>query len=111
LGALLFVATLGLSAALAWQAVRSAASHRAAAEASLSHHATIAAWHFGRAGRSWVGWGMDQAGEQLLRGTMQPDPLPGPELVSKVLAQKDCDDMCMTAARTVFRVLNQPGAR
>ena len=88
LGALLFVATMGLAAALAWQAARASASHRAAAEASLIHHATIAAWRFSREGRSWIGYGMSQAGDQLLRETTQHDSLPGPELVRRVLAEK-----------------------
>lgn len=104
LGALLLVATLGLAGAIAWQAVRAAASHRAAAEASLSHHATIAAWRFAREGRSWLGWGMDQAENLLRRATAGREGLPGPELLEELLAEKDCD--CMTAgfARTVFRV-------
>ena len=41
LAAALFAATIGLAGALAYQAARAAASHRAAAEASLVHHATI----------------------------------------------------------------------
>jgi signal transduction histidine kinase len=106
LGALLLVATLGLAGAIAWQAVRAAASHRAAAEASLIHHATIAAWRFAREGRSWLGFGMDQAENLLRRVTTGREGLPGPELLEELLAEKDCD--CMTAgfARTVFRVLH-----
>jgi signal transduction histidine kinase len=105
LGALLLVATLGLAGAIAWQAARAAASHRAAAEASLTHHATIAAWRFAREGRSWLGWGMDQAENLLRRVTTGREGLPGPELLEELLAEKECD--CMTAgfARTVFRVL------
>ena len=68
LGGLLFLATMGLAAALAWQAAGAAASHRAAAEASLTHHATIAAWRFSREGRSWVGYGMGQAGRPAHAG-------------------------------------------
>jgi signal transduction histidine kinase len=105
LGALLLVATLGVAGAIAWQAVRAAASHRAAAEASLVHHATIAAWRFAREGRSWLGFGMDEAENLLRRATMGRRRLPGPELLEELLAEKDCD--CMTAgfARTVFRVM------
>ena len=111
LGVLLFVATMGLAVALAWQAARAAASHRYAAEASLAHHATIAAWRFSREGRSWVGYGMSQAGEQLLQETAQRDVLPGPELLRKVLAEKECDCMSAGFSRAVFRVLNQPDAK
>jgi signal transduction histidine kinase len=109
-GAVLFVAAMGLAAALAWQAARAAASHRAAAEASLTHHATIAAWRFSREGRSWVGFGMSQAGDQLLHETAERDALPGPELVRRVLAEKECDCMSAGFSRAVFRVLNRPGA-
>jgi signal transduction histidine kinase len=110
LGALLLVATLGLAGAIAWQAVRAAASHRAVAEASLTHHATIAAWRFAREGRSWLGFGMDQAENLLRRETAARAGLPGPELLEELLAEKDCD--CMTAgfARTVFRVMNDSAA-
>ena len=111
LGAVLFAATMGLAAALAWQAARAAASHRAAAEASLTHHATIAAWRFSREGRSWVGYGMSQAGEQLLHETAQRDALPGPELLRRVLAEKECDCMSAGFSRAVFRVLNQRDAK
>jgi signal transduction histidine kinase len=110
LGALLLVATLGVAGAIAWQAVRAAASHRAAAEASLTHHATIAAWRFAREGRSWVGFGMDQAENLLRREAATLASLPGPELLEELLAEKECD--CMTAgfARTVFRVVHDSGA-
>jgi len=111
LGALLFVATMGLAAALAWQAARAAASHRYAAEASLVHHATIAAWRFSREGRSWIGYGMSQAGDQLLQETAPREVLPGPELLQRVLAEKDCDCMSAGFSRAVFRVLNQPDAK
>jgi len=108
LGGALFVATMGLAAALAWQATRAAQSHREAAEASLAHHATIAAWRFAREGRSWVGYGMDQAGNLLLRETGPRDTLPGPEIVRRLLAEKECDCMSAGFSRTVFRVLNEP---
>jgi signal transduction histidine kinase len=111
LGAVLFAATLGLAGALAWQAARAGASHRAAAEASLSHHATIAAWRFSREGRSWVGYGMNEAGNQLLRETAQREELPGPELLKRVLAEKECDCMSAGFSRGVFRVLNRPDAQ
>jgi hypothetical protein len=106
LGALL----LGVAGAIAWQAVRAAASHRAAAEASLTHHATIAAWRFAREGRSWVGFGMDQAENLLRREAATRASLPGPELLEELFAEKECD--CMTAgfARTVFRVVHDSGA-
>jgi signal transduction histidine kinase len=110
LGAVLFLATMGLAAALAWQAVRAAASHRAAAETSLAHHATIAAWRFSREGRSWIGYGMSQAGDLLLQETSRLAALPGPELLERVLAEKECDCMSAGFARTVFQLRNQPGA-
>jgi signal transduction histidine kinase len=106
LGALLFLATMGTAGALAWQAARAAASHRAAAETALAHHAAIAAWRFAREARSWVGYGIDEAGSQLLRETSQRRVLPGPEILQDLLATRDCD--CVTAAfgRTFFRVTN-----
>jgi signal transduction histidine kinase len=104
----LFVATLGLAGALAYQAASAAASHRATAEASLAHHATIAAWRFSREGRSWVGYGMTQAGELLLHEVGQHATLPGPELLRRLLAEKDCDCMSAGFSRAVFRVSNQP---
>ena len=108
LGALLFLGALALAAVLANQAARSAAIHRYAAEATLSHHATIAAWRFAREGRSWIGWGMGQAGDQLLHEVASLPALPGPELLQKVLAQKDCDCMSAGFSRTVFLVRNVP---
>lgn len=108
LGALLFFATMGLAAALAWQAVGAATSHRAAAEASLSHHATIAAWRFSREGRSWVGYGMGQAGDLLMQETSPRAALPGPEVLRRLLAEKECDCMSVGFSRTVFRVVNEP---
>ena len=108
LGGVLFVATLGLAGGLAYQAASAAASHRAAAEAALAHHATIAAWRFSREGRSWVGWGMSQAGELLLHEVGQHATLPGPELLRRLLAEKDCDCMSAGFSRAVFRVSNQP---
>jgi signal transduction histidine kinase len=105
LGAVLLVATLGLTGALAWQAARAAASHRAATEAALTHHATIAAWRFAREGRSWLGWGMDQAATLLTQEASRRAALPGPEILAQLLAEKECD--CMTAgfARTIFRAV------
>jgi len=111
LGGLLFGATLGLAGALAYQAASAAASHRAAAEASLAHHATIAAWRFSREGRSWVGYGMTQAGELLLHEVGQHETLPGPGLLRRLLAEKDCDCMSAGFSRTVFRVSNESNAK
>src|SRR6185436_20284767 len=91
LGALLFVATLGLAVDLAYQAVRAEASHRAAAEAALLHHATTAAWRLAREGRSWVGYGMNEAGFSLRREAGTGAGLPGPELIVRALAPKYCD--------------------
>jgi signal transduction histidine kinase len=108
LGGLLFVATMGLAAALAWQAANAAASHRAAAEASLNHHATIAAWRFAREGRSWVGYGMGMAGDLLMQETSPGQALPGPEILRRLLAEKECDCMSAGFSRTVFRVVNEP---
>ena len=110
LSAFLFLATMGLAAALAWQAAGAAASHRAAAETSLAHHATIAAWRFSREGRSWIGFGMTQARDLLLQETSRLPALPGPELLLRVLAEKECDCMSAGFARTVFLLRNQPGA-
>ena len=106
LAAVLFMATMALAAALAWQAAGAAASHRAAAEATLTHHAIIAAWRMSREGRSWVGYGMSQAEDQLLRETAQHSELPGPELLRRALAEKDCDCMSAGFSRAVFRMVN-----
>ena len=108
LGAALFTATMGIAAALAWQAARATASHRAAAETALAHHATIAAWRFAREARSWIGYGIGEAGGQLLRETSARSTLPGPEILLRLLAEQECD--CVTAAygRTFFRVTNNP---
>ena len=103
LAALLFAATLVVAAALAQQAAGAAASHRAAAEATLTHHATMAAWRFAREGRSWVGYGMSDAATRLNREAPRARPA-GPELVSLVLREKECDCMSAGFARTVFRV-------
>src|SRR5690242_10188621 len=111
LAAVLFTATLGLAAALAWQAAGAAAAHREAVEATLTHHAIIAAWRMSREGRSWVGYGMAQAEEALLRETAQHPELPGPEMLKRVLAEKDCDCMSAGFSRAVFRVLNEPEAK
>jgi signal transduction histidine kinase len=111
LGALLFATTMGLAAALAWQAARAASSHRAAAEASLTHHAVIAAWRFSREGRSWVGFGMNQAGDMLQSEIAGRRDLPGPEVLRRVLAEKECDCMSAGFSRTVFQVINQPNPK
>ena len=111
LAAVLFTATLGLAAALAWQAAGAASAHREAVEATLTHHAIIAAWRMSREGRSWVGYGMAQAEEALLRETAQHPELPGPEMLKRVLAEKDCDCMSAGFSRAVFRVVNEPEAK
>src|SRR5678815_574085 len=81
LGVVLVVVTLGLAAALAYQAVRAAGSHRAAVEAALDHHATTIAWRFAREARSWVGFGMNEAGDALQRDVARRSVLPGPEVL------------------------------
>ncbi len=103
LGGFLFGATMLVAAALAYQAARAAASHRAAAEATLEHHATIAAWRFARDARSWVGYGMSDAADRLSREAPRA-VLAGPELISTVLAEQECDCMSAGFSRTVFRV-------
>ncbi|MEO8450010.1 MAG: HAMP domain-containing sensor histidine kinase [Gemmatimonadota bacterium] len=113
LGALLLLATLALAGALAQQATRAAASHRATAEGMLGDYAAIAAWQFTREARSWLGFGMSQAENVIAREIPAPGkgPLPGPEMLRRVLAEKECD--CVTAgfARTVFRVTRAPAAQ
>src|SRR5262245_33504037 len=104
LGALLVAATLALAGALAYQAVGAASSHRAAVEAALAHHATTVAWRFAREARSWVGYGMNDANDAIAREVAHSEPPPGPEVLSRVLAEKFCD--CMTAgfAHTLVRL-------
>src|ERR1043166_3886342 len=111
LAAVLFTATLPLAGALAGQAAGAAAAHREPVEATLTHHAIIAAWRMSREGRSWVGYGMAQAEEALLRETAQHPVLPGPEVLRKVLAEKDCDCMSAGFSRAVFRVMNEAEAK
>jgi signal transduction histidine kinase len=95
---------MGLAAALAYHAVHAAASHEGAVEASLTHHADIAAWRFSRDARIWLGYGMAEASDQLGRAIAQRAPLPGPEILHRVLGEKDCDCMSAGFSRTVFRV-------
>jgi signal transduction histidine kinase len=108
LGATLFVVTMGLAAALAYQAVGAAAAQRTAAEATLAHHATIAAWRFAREGRSWLDFGMAQAGDLLFKEIVRGETLPGADVLQRLLADKECDCMSAGFARTVFRVLTEP---
>ena len=89
-------------------AFRAAGSHRAAVEAALDHHATTIAWRFAGEARSWVGFGMNEAGDALQRDVSRNTVLPGPEVLERLLAKKYCD--CMTAAfgRTFVRVVLGP---
>lgn len=103
LGALLFVATVVAVAALALQAARAAAMHRAAAHATLTDHSTSAAWRLAGAGRNWIRFGMVEAANRL-RSAANGAVLPGPELLSTALAEKECDCMSAGFSRTVFRV-------
>ena len=96
LGGLLVVATLGVSAALAWQAVRAASLHQAAVESALAHHASTAAWRYAREARGWIDWGMNEASAAIQRELGRQEKLPGPDVLRRVLAEKYCD--CMTAA-------------
>jgi signal transduction histidine kinase len=106
-GSLLVVATLGLAGALAYQAVSAAASHRAAVEAALEHHAATAAWRFASQARGWIGFGMNRAGDALQKEVARNAALPGPEVFQRVLAEKYCD--CMTAGfgRTFVRLVKE----
>ena len=104
LGVLLLVATLILAGALGFEATRAAASHRAAVERTLHDYAAIAAWHYARQGRIWLGFGMNEASAMIERAlSTERGPLPGPSLLHRVLAEKDCDCMSAGFARTVFR--------
>jgi signal transduction histidine kinase len=104
-GALL-LATLALAGGLGYQATRAAAAHAEAIRAALTHYGAIAAWQYGRNARIWVGFGMNQAGRALAE-RLPPGrrgPLPGPELVATVLAEKECDCMSAGFSRTIFRL-------
>ncbi len=104
LGALLLFATLGLAGILGLEAARAARSHRSIAEGTLRHYATIAAWQYARQGRIWLSWGMNEAAAAV--GNALPAPgraLPGPDLLRRVLAEKECDCMSAGFARTTFR--------
>jgi signal transduction histidine kinase len=104
IGAVLVVSTLGVVAALAYQAARAAASHREAVQTALEHHATTAAWRFAREARGWLGWGIEHAGDAVQREVSKHAMLPGPDVLRRVLEEKYCD--CVTAAfgRTFVRV-------
>lgn len=104
LGVVLLVATLVLAGALGLEATRSAASHRAAVERTLHDYAAIAAWQYARQGRIWLGFGMNEASAMIERAlSTERGPLPGPSLLHRVLAEKECDCMSAGFARTVFR--------
>ena len=104
LGGVLVVATLVVSAALAYQAVYAASLHRAAVESALAHHASTAAWRFARGARVWVNYGMDQAHDAIQRELVKQEKLPGPDVLKRVLAEKYCDCMSAGFARTFVRV-------
>src|SRR3954470_24986470 len=93
-GALLVAATLALAGALAYQAARAARSHGAAVETALQHDAMTAAWGFSREARSWIEFGMNEAGDSLRHDITRRAVLPGPEILHRLFAQKYCD--CMT---------------
>jgi signal transduction histidine kinase len=105
LGGVLVVATLGLAGALAWQAVRASASHRAAVEAALEHHAATAAWRFTREARSWLGYGMNEARNALQGEVARHAALPGPDVLERLFAEKYCDCMTAAFARSLVRVV------
>jgi signal transduction histidine kinase len=102
----LLLAILALAAGLGIEATRATDSHRATAEAAANHYAAIAAWHFARSGREWIGYGMNQASGQIWQAlpSAHHGRLPGPELLRKVLAEKDCDCMSAGFSRTIFRI-------
>lgn len=110
LGVVLLVLTLFLAAALGWQATRAAASHRRTAEKSLRDYAAIAAWEYAREGRIWLSFGMAEADAAISREipALGRGVLPGPELLRRVLQEKECDCMSAGFARTVFRVVAGP---
>jgi len=104
LGVALLLATLGLAGVLGLEAARAARSHRGIVEGTLRHYASIAAWQYARQGRIWLSWGMNEAAAAI--GTALPAPgrpLPGPDLLRRVLAEKECDCMSAGFARTTFR--------
>ena len=107
IGVALLVLTLILAAGLGWQATRAAASHRRTAEKTLRDYAAIAAWEYAREGRIWLSFGMADAEDMISREMPKPGrgPLPGIDLLRRVLKQKECDCMSAGFARTVFRIL------
>jgi signal transduction histidine kinase len=111
LGTLLVLATLGFAAALAYQAVRAAASHRKAVEATLTHHAGTLAWRYAREARGWVGYGMNEASNALHQEVSGKAALPGPELLQRVLAEKYCDCMSAGFGRSFIRLVPGPTPR
>jgi signal transduction histidine kinase len=104
LGGFLVVATLGVSAALAWQAARAASLHRAAVESALAHHAATAAWRFARGARGWISWGMNEGANKIQEVVGPREKLPGPDVLQRVLAEKYCDCMSAGFGRTFVRL-------
>ena len=106
IGVALLVLTLFLAAGLGWQATRAAASHRRTAEKTLRDYAAIAAWEYAREGRIWLSFGMADAEDMISREIpRRKGPLPGTDLLRRVLKQKECDCMSAGFARTVFRIV------
>lgn len=107
IGVALLVLTLILAAGLGWQATRAAESHRRTAEKTLRDYAAIAAWEYAREGRIWLSFGMAQAENALAREIPAPGrgPLPGTDMIRRVLREKECDCVSAGFARTVFRIV------
>jgi signal transduction histidine kinase len=107
LGVALLVLTLILAALLGWQATRAAQSHRRTAEKTLRDYAAIAAWEYAREGRIWLSFGMAEAENMIAREIPAPGrgPLPGTDLLRRVLKEKECDCVSAGFARTVFRIV------
>ena len=107
IGVALLVLTLILAAGLGWQATRAAESHRRTAEKTLRDYAAIAAWEYAREGRIWLSFGMAEAENVISREIPSPGrgPLPGTDMLRRVLKEKECDCVSAGFARTVFRVV------
>jgi signal transduction histidine kinase len=111
LGAFL-VATVGLSAWLAYQAIDTARSHRRTAEATLRDHAGISAWELSRRARDNLDEVLDETFDPVYR-RLRGDHLPAAEVVGWGMDDAARDQRCRCRAfrepAALFRVVLPAG--
>lgn len=103
----LLLATLALSAALAYQAADAYRSHRATAESTLRDYAGLAAWEFSRRARERLEIAVEQALWPVAEKIEPPSPgqaLPSPEYIVEKAKTWQCKDCPPVAMHFHFRV-------